>query len=210
MCKLVAAADKLSTLIVLLGAHADVTVGRNLKLLEGGHSQQGRHVDGNLHSRHAAEDCALRDSGKVGSTARQLRRSTVVANRIAKAADAQHTVGELNHGINPILGHSEGDCLCSGCRGHLILVGLAIRHSDALGGLLVSQEAAEIVDAGQLACGMIESGILHGDLVARLHHSDDLVIHGNVAVAGFGSHHLIDTLSSIIGQTDDVAALDKM
>ena len=134
----------------------------------------------------------------------------MVAHRIAESADAKHAVGELNHGINPILRHSEGDGLCGGRRGHLILVALAIRHSDALGGLLVSQEAAEVVDAGQFASGMIETGILYGNLVARLHHSDDLVIHGNVAVAGFGSHHLIDTLSSIIGQTDDVAALDKM
>ena len=134
----------------------------------------------------------------------------MVAHRIAESADAKHAVSELNHGIDPILGHSEGDGLCGGRRGHLILVGLAIRHSDALGGLLVSQEGAEVVDAGQLASGMIETGILHGDLIAGLHQSDGLVIDGNVAVTGLGSQHLIDTLSSIISQADDVTALDEV
>ena len=70
--KLEVAADKLGAFVVFLSADADMSVGRYLEFLEGGHNRQGRHVDTNLYGRYTAEDSTLRDGGEVGSTASVL------------------------------------------------------------------------------------------------------------------------------------------
>ena len=81
----------------------------------------------------------------------------MVADGVTPATNAHHAVTEFDGTFRPVLRHGESNSLSSRCSSHRVLVAFSILHSNAFACLLVSDESIEIMNASQLASGMIEA-----------------------------------------------------
>ena len=146
--------------IIILCAYAHVSVNglRNvLNVLEGSDGRSRGVAYWQYHVRYATEDCVLRDGCEVGSAASVFRCGAVVADGVAKAANTHHAISKFNCLCTPVVRNGEGDSLSSGSGCHRVLVALAFSYANAFGRLLVIKERIEVVDACQLASGMIKT-----------------------------------------------------
>ena len=66
------------------------------------------------------------------------------------------------------------------------------------------------MNTSQFICWMIEARILNGNSIARLYTCYHLIVHHNITMARFYSHHLIGALTCCISQTYNVATHCKM
>ena len=133
----------------------------------------------------------------------------MVADGVAETAYAHHAVVNLDGLSCPVGRNGEADSLSRGTCRHRVLIAFALGDAYALGRLLIVEEGIEVMDACELACGMIESCVLHLDGIAGLHLRHGFAANGNVAMARLGSHHLIDALSICASEADDVATFGE-